>query len=190
QQVACAVGGGKTPEQCFNRWHDEYLRRVALEQQQQQQYTGVVQQGHHRPSGRGAASSDSGSGGGSSSSSIASSSANQHVAMSLQQQQQQQRAQAAGQGYPVYWRSSYNGPPPAIQSNTSGWPVPVEIDSNYGQGGMGAKCRGAGGMVAGPEGGGGHDALRNLALLATAAAKSEEDGGGVKRENDGTFGGV
>ncbi|CAN0116524.1 unnamed protein product, partial [Ectocarpus sp. 4 AP-2014] len=176
-QVASAVGGGKTPEQCFNRWHDEYLRRVALEQQQQQQYTGGIQQGHHRSSGRGAASSDSGSGGSSSSSSV-----NQHVAMSLQQQQQQQqRAQTRGQGYPVYWRSSYNGPPPAIQSNASGWPVPVEIDS---------KWRGAGGTVAGPEGGGGHDALRNLALLATAAVKSEEDSGGVKRENDGTFGGV
>ncbi|CAM9998055.1 unnamed protein product, partial [Ectocarpus sp. 13 AM-2016] len=170
QQVASAVGGGKTAEQCFNRWHDEYLRRVALEQQQ---YTGVIQRGHHRASGGGAASSDSGSGGSSSSSS-----ANQHVAMSLQQQQQQQqqRAQAGGQGYPVYWRSSYNGPPPAIQSNASGW-----------HGRIGAKWRGT---VAGPESGGGHDALRNLALLATIAVKSEEDSDGVKREKDGTFGGV
>ena len=31
------MGGGKTAEQCFNRWHAEYSERAALEQRQQQQ---------------------------------------------------------------------------------------------------------------------------------------------------------
>lgn len=35
-QVAAAIGGGKTPEQCFNRWYAKYNRQVASEQQQAQ----------------------------------------------------------------------------------------------------------------------------------------------------------
>lgn len=52
-KVASAVGGGKTAEQCFNRWHAEYSERVALEQQQQQQHRLQHQQaqGHLGPPG-------------------------------------------------------------------------------------------------------------------------------------------
>lgn len=56
-QVAAEVGGGKTPEQCFNRWHAEYNQQVAVEQrrqqllrQQHQQQQQEQWQGHH-PSG-------------------------------------------------------------------------------------------------------------------------------------------
>ncbi|CAN0078819.1 unnamed protein product, partial [Scytosiphon promiscuus] len=35
-KVAEEVGGGKTPEQCFNRWHAEYNQQAALEEQRQQ----------------------------------------------------------------------------------------------------------------------------------------------------------
>lgn len=31
------MGGGKTAEQCFNRWHAEYSEQAALEQHQQHQ---------------------------------------------------------------------------------------------------------------------------------------------------------
>lgn len=47
-QVAAAVGGGKTPEQCFNRWHAEYNRQQQQQRQQEQRQQQQQQQLHHQ----------------------------------------------------------------------------------------------------------------------------------------------
>ncbi|CAM9912402.1 unnamed protein product, partial [Ectocarpus fasciculatus] len=167
-QVAAAVGGGKTPEQCFNRWHAEYSQQAALEQQQQQQQQWLLQQ------------QQAGGGGGSAHHPHL---YQQHLLMQ-QQQQQQQQAAPASEHHHAGWGSQYDGRPsarePNVQTSLSDWRPPGAGGGyGYGSGGRGMRGgppRGAGGWTGkmAEEG----DAVlgsHGLHMLAQAASASEED---------------